>query len=162
MNYKKEKVLCLVIAVIMAACGENPRKEAELMLNQAERQFGRQQYDRALITIDSIRELFPTQVDVREKALRLQQDIALKHSQEELAIVDSALQATKQEYEQKDQQANRDKALLTATPKQLTELTKLRLHRDSLQTRFDLLCAKIRYIHKKQKEWQEPKPHNNE
>lgn len=162
MNYKKEKVLCLVIAVIMAACGENPRKEAELMLNQAERQFGRQQYDRALITIDSIRELFPTQVDVREKALRLQQDIALKHSQEELAIVDSALQATKQEYEQKDQQANRDKALLTATPKQLTELTKLRLHRDSLQTRFDLLCAKIRYIHKKQKEWQKPKSHNNE
>ena len=31
-------------------------------------------------------------------------------------------------------------------------LTKTRVRRDSLQTRFDVLCAKIRYIHKKQKE----------
>ena len=76
----------------------------------------------------------------------------LKRSQEELAILDSTLQAVKADYLQQKDQVDKDKEQLRATPEELTLLTKTRVRRDSLQTRHDALCAKIRYIHKKQKE----------
>ena len=40
----------------------------------------------------------------------------------------------------------------TATAEQLREVTRTRMHRDSLKTRFDMLCAKIKYIRKRQSE----------
>ena len=46
----------------------------------------------------------------------------------------------------------RDKAALCATPEELTMLTRTRMKRDSLRTQTEVLGAKIRYIHKKQKE----------
>ena len=49
-------------------------------------------------------------------------------------------------------EVEKHKQQLCATADELTLLTKTRVRRDSLQTRFDVLCAKIRYIHKKQKE----------
>ena len=66
--------------------------------------------------------------------------------------MDSALQAVKHDYEYQKQKVEKDKQELRATAEELTRLTKTRVHHDSLQTRFDVLCAKIRYIHKKQKE----------
>ena len=39
-----------------------------------------------------------------------------------------------------------------ATAEELTALTRKRMLRDSLQTQFDVLCAKIKYIHKRQKQ----------
>ena len=122
------------------------------MLTKANTQFEQGQYDRALITIDSLRKVYPSAIETRKQALRLQQDIELKRSQEELALVDSALQAVKHDYEYQKQKVEKDKRELRATPEELTMLTKTRVRRDSLQTRFDVLCAKIRYIHKKQKE----------
>ena len=69
-----------------------------------------------------------------------------------MASVDSTLQAVRQNYEYQHQKVEKDKQELRATPEELTMLTKTRVKRDSLQTRFNVLCAKIRYIHKKQKE----------
>lgn len=46
----------------------------------------------------------------------------------------------------------RRKAALQATADDLQTLTLMRIKRDSLQTRFDVQCAKIKYIHKRQKE----------
>ena len=66
--------------------------------------------------------------------------------------MDSALQAVKHNYEYQRQKVEKDKQALRATPDELTMLTRTRMLRDSLQTRFDVLCGKIRYIHKKQKE----------
>ena len=146
------KILWILLAAVLVACGDSMEKQAEQMLQQANRQFEQQQYDRALITIDSLRKVFPSAIDARKKALRLQQDVELKRSQEELAVVDSMLQAVKQDYENMQQQVEQHKAALQATPEELTLLTMTRVRRDSLQTRFDVLCAKIRYIHKKQKE----------
>ena len=40
----------------------------------------------------------------------------------------------------------------TATAEQLRAVTHMRMHRDSLKTRFDVLCAKIKYIRKRQSE----------
>ncbi len=122
------------------------------MLQKASLQFEQRQYDRALITIDSLRKVYPGAIETRKQALILQQNIELKRSQEELAIVDSLLQVVKSDYETLKLKVEKDKQELRATPEELTMLTKTRVRRDSLQTRFEVLCAKIRYIHKKQKE----------
>lgn len=147
-----KKILWILLAAVLTACSDNKQKEAEAMLSQANRQFEQGQYDRALITIDSLRKVYPSAIETRKQALRLYQNIELKRSQEELAFVDSALQAVKHDYEYQKQKVEKDKQELRATPEELTMLTKTRVRRDSLQTRFSVLCAKIRYIHKKQKE----------
>ena len=147
-----KKILWILLAVVLTACGDDKQKAAEAMLAKANGQYERGQYDRALITIDSLRKVYPSAIETRKQALRLQQNVELKRSQEELALIDSALQAVKHDYEYQKQKVEKDKRELRATPEELTMLTKTRVRRDSLQTRFDVLCAKIRYIHKKQKE----------
>ena len=139
-------------AILLSACGDSQQKAAEQMLERATLLFEQQQYDRALIVIDSLRKNYPTAIDIRKQALTLQQNLELKRSQEELVVLDSTLEAVKLDYEQQKQQVDQAKAELRATAEELTMLTKTRVRRDSLQTRFDALCAKIRYIHKKQKE----------
>ena len=144
--------LGFLLTAMLMACGSSTQKEAEQLLEQATSQFEQQQYDRALISIDSLRKIHPGAVDTRKKALKLQQNIELKRSQEEMALVDSMLQAVSHDYRYQQQKVEKDKQELRATADELTMLTKTRMRRDSLQTRFDVLCAKIRYIHKKQKE----------
>ena len=147
------KVLWIpALALLLAACADSRQKEAEAMLQRADQLFNEQKYDRALIAIDSLRKVYPSAIETRKQALKLQQNIELKRSQEELASVDSTLQAVRQNYEYQHQKVEKDKQELRATPEELTMLTKTRVKRDSLQTRFNVLCAKIRYIHKKQKE----------
>ena len=142
----------ILLAAMLVACSDEKQKAAEQMLQKASLQFEQRQYDRALITIDSLRKVYPGAIETRKQALILQQNIELKRSQEELAIVDSLLQVVKSDYETLNLKVEKDKQELRATPEELTMLTKTRVRRDSLQTRFEVLCAKIRYIHKKQKE----------
>ena len=92
------------------------------------------------------------EIEQRKAALTARQDSALRAAQAELAIVDSALEATKNTYDTMKKEVEAHRADLTATEDELRTLNLLRQHRDSLQVRFDVLCAKIRYIHKKQKE----------
>lgn len=145
-------VLIALAAVLLSACRDSKQQAADSMLQRAGELFEHGQYDRALIVIDSLRQVYPGAIETRKKALTLQQNVELKRSQEELASVDSALQAVKHDYEYQRQKVEKDKQQLRATAQELTMLTKTRVRRDSLQTRFDALCAKIRYIHKKQKE----------
>lgn len=145
-------VLIALAAVLLSACRDSKQQAADSMLQRAGELFEHGQYDRALIVIDSLRQVYPGAIETRKKALTLQQNVELKRSQEELASVDSALQAVKHDYEYQRQKVEKDKQQLRATAEELTMLTKTRVRRDSLQTRFDALCAKIRYIHKKQKE----------
>ena len=142
----------ILLAAMLVACSDEKQKAAEQMLQKASLQFEQRQYDRALITIDSLRKVYPGAIETRKQALILQQNIELKRSQEELAIVDSLLQVVKRDYETLKLKVEKDKQELRATPEELTMLTKTRVRRDSLQTRFEVLCAKIRYSHKKQKE----------
>ena len=141
-----------MLAAMLVACSNDTQKEAETLLNQTEELFELKQYDQALTVLDSLRKVYPNSVDTRKKALKLRQSIELKRSQEELALVDSMLQAVSHDYRYQQQKVDKDKQELRATAEELTMLTRTRMRRDSLQTRFDVLCAKIRYIHKKQKE----------
>ena len=145
-------LILLGSVVLLSACQDSKQQEAEVMLKKADQLFRERQYDRALITIDSLRKVYPGAIETRKQALRLQQDIELKRSQEDLAVVDSVLQIVRRDYEEQKQEVEKDKEALRATAEELTRLTRARVRRDSLQTRYDVLCAKIRYIHKKQKE----------
>lgn len=140
-----------MLLLLLTSCQDSRKKEAESMLQKADQLFKEQKYDRALIVIDSLRKVYPEAIEARKQALTLQQNIELKRSQEELVVLDSLLQAVKLDYENQKQKVEKDKEQLKATPEELTRLTKTRVKRDSLQTRFDVLLAKVRYIHQKQK-----------
>jgi peptidoglycan hydrolase CwlO-like protein len=92
------------------------------------------------------------EIEQRREALKHKQDSTLQAAQQELAIVDSTLEAVKAEYEQKKKEVEAHKAALKATEEELTALTLLRLHRDSLQVQWNVLGAKIKYIRQKQKD----------
>lgn len=148
----RHMALVLITTLSLIACGNKVEKEAEALLEQANKQYANKQYDQALRTIDSLRKTYPEAIDTRNKALRLYQDVSLKQAQDDLANTDTLLQRTKAEYDSMKVKVDRAKAELKATEAELQALTLKRIERDSLQTRFDMQCAKIKYIHKKQKE----------
>ena len=142
----------MALTITLVACENNSQKAAEGMLRTASTLYNSGEYDKALQAIDSLRKAYPTVIDIRKKALRLQQTIEIKMAQEELAVVDSMLQAVSHDLRYQQQKVERDKQELRATEEELTLLTKTSIRKDSLQTRFDVLCGKIRYIRKKQKD----------
>ena len=138
--------------LLSVACKDNKQQQAEYLLEQAEQHFENGEYMEALSTIDSVRKVYPNAINTRKKALKLYQSIELKRAQEELALTDSLLQAQQHDLDYLQTKVDRDKAALCVTPEELTMLTKSRMKRDSLRTQCETLGAKIRYIHKKQKE----------
>lgn len=150
---KKTIVLLFAITVVLVSCGGNDaQKTAEDMLEKAEKYFSEGSYDRAKTAIDSLRKVYPGAVETRKKALKLFQDISLKEAQEDLALTDSIMQKVGLDYKYIKEKVEKDKAELRATAEELELLTRTKMKYDSLKVRFDMQCAKIKYIHKKQKE----------
>ena len=106
----------------------------------------------ALQALDSLRHIYPNAIETRRKGLKLKQEISLHQAQEDLAITDSLLQEVNADYEYQREKVERDKANLRATKEALEMLAHTKQKRDSLQVRFDVQCAKIKYIHRMQKE----------
>lgn len=145
--------IALCTLTMAASCGaDNAEKQAQEMLTAAEEMVENGDYQKALDAIDTLRANFPKAIETRKRALTVYQDAALRQAQANLAVTDSLLEAAKREYEEKKVVVEDAKARLCATAEQLTDLTMTRLRRDSLQVVFDTECAKIKYIHKKQKE----------
>ena len=92
------------------------------------------------------------EINRRKAALKEKQVTELKRAQDDLQLTDSLLQRANHELDSLQQQVDVHKKALKATPEELTLLTKTRIKRDSLRTQFEVLGAKIRYIHEKQKE----------
>ena len=148
----KHQILFFVAALMLAACGDNAKQEAQKLLMEAQTHFEQGDLDAASKDIDSLRKTYPTIVEARKGALKLHQDIELKAAQDEMARTDSLLQAANQELESLQAQVDEHKKALKATPEELTLLTRTRMKRDSIRTQFETLGMKIRYIHQKQKE----------
>lgn len=148
----KHQILFFVAALMLAACGDNAKQEAQKLLMEAQTHFEQGDLDAASKDIDSLRKTYPTIVEARKGALKLHQDIELKAAQDEMARTDSLLQAANQELEALQAQVDEHKKALKATPEELTLLTRTRMKRDSIRTQFETLGMKIRYIHQKQKE----------
>ncbi len=152
MAHKTVAVL-LAIGLMMASCSENKEeKKAEAMLEKAKMELQECQYDKALHTIDSMRKACPGAIEARKEGLKLYQEVALTQAQSDLARTDSMLQAAKIDYEKMRSEVETAKRELRATPAQLQSVTLMKMRMDSLQVRFDVQCAKIKYIHKKQRE----------
>jgi hypothetical protein len=92
------------------------------------------------------------EINQRRAALIHKQDSSLQAAQQELAIVDSTLEAVKAEYERMKVEVEQHRAQLRATKEELLTLNQLRVYRDSLQVQWNMLGAKIKYIRQKQKE----------
>ena len=92
------------------------------------------------------------EIRLRKEALVHKQDSVLKTSQKEVEELDKEIQTVNRKYNQMKHEAQVAHDAGTATAEQLREVTRMRMHRDSLKTRFDMLCAKIKYIRKRQSE----------
>lgn len=150
---KIRNLLFIAIAILLTACSDNTaQKEADALLEEANQYFENGKYDEALSTIDSLRKVYPNALETRKKALTLYQNISLKQAQEDLAHTDSMMQAVNHDYQYQKVKVEKDKKELRATAEELTMLTRTKMKLDSLKVRFDMQCAKIKYIHKKQKE----------
>ena len=150
---RKELTNLLCAALLMAGCGKTD-KEANALLDQARVALDEQRYGDVLATIDTLRNRYPDAIEARKEALALWQQAELLRTQKELAVTDSLLQAVGKAYDearQRQQQADeRDDVEAWKQHNRTANLLKARL--DSLQNRFDVACAKIKYIHKRQKE----------
>jgi len=149
----KRTFFMVLTALLLVSCGgDNTQQQAEQLLSEATSAYEQGQYNEARTIIDSLRKVYPNAIDIRKKALKLQQEIELKKAQLELAVTDSLLQAVSHDFIYQEEKVKRDKEALRATPEELTMLTRTRMKRDSLRTQCEVLGGKIRYIHKKQKE----------
>jgi len=88
----------------------------------------------------------------RKEALIRHQDSTLRASQKEVEQLDKEILVVNRQYAKMKREAQQAHAAGTATAQQLREVTRMRMHRDSLKTRFDMLCAKIKYIRRRQSE----------
>ena len=143
----RQLLTLLTAGALFAACASDKQKAAEAWLEEATAAYEQADFDKATALIDSIRTAFPNAIDIRRQALKLHQDVELKR-----AATDSLLQSVQHDMDYQQEKVNRDKQALRATPEELTMLTQTRIRRDSLRTQCEVLGAKIRYIHKKQKE----------
>ena len=88
----------------------------------------------------------------RKAALEEKQQTELLKAQEELRRTDSLLLIVEKDLAAMTPEVEAHKKALKATPEELTALTRLRVHRDSIRTQYETLGLKIRYIRKKIKE----------
>lgn len=152
MKALKKYAIMFIAAFAVISCANKQQDKAEELLKQANRQFENKEYDKALRSIDSLRNIYPNAIEVRKQALKLYQNISLRQVQEELARTDSALQAITLNYNYLKDKVEKDRKELRATADELHQFNLMRIKKDSLQVCFDTQCAKIKYIHKKQKE----------
>ncbi len=152
MKVKKAFIMLAAAGLLMTACQTQSHREAQAMLDSARMACDNQCYQEALNTIERLRSQYPDEIEVRKEALKLFQDASLKMAQADLAQTDSLLQAANAQYEAANRRATANRQALRATEAELHHVNELRKVRDSLQVRFDMQCAKIKYIHKKQKE----------
>lgn len=147
----KNIIVAAVVAVMLCACG-NAGKDAMRLVEESETLYAGKKYDEALGLIDSLRRTYPEAVEARKKALSLYQKIELERTQADLAVTDSVLRRAIAGFHALDSVVAEHKAAGTADAGELTALTRMRMRRDSLQARFDVQCAKIRYIRQKMEE----------
>jgi len=147
-----KQLFVIVSILLLTACGNNEQQAAEKLLDEARMHYMQGDLNAARAGIDSLRKTYPQMVEIRKGALKLHQEVELKAAQQDVERLDQELQKVNVEYEKMKKASEAAHAAGTATAEQLTNVTLMRMHRDSLQTQFDVQCAKIKYIKKRQQE----------
>lgn len=145
-------LLCLISFVLTFSSCEEKNVEAAKLLEQIRDYYDNNDYQSALEAVDSLRRTYPEAVAQRKEALVIFQQASLAIAQQNLAKVDSTLQATEAELSVLKPQVEEHRKQGMATHEELQHYNKLRAYRDSLQGIFNMECAKIKYIHKRQAE----------
>lgn len=94
----------------------------------------------------------PKKMVERRRAARAEfLDSLLNESKEKLRLTDSILQAEKAEYKEMLATVEQHRKDLTVTKEELEELNRKFVRIDSLKTKFDVDCGRVKFIHKKQR-----------
>ena len=141
----------ITLILVFSSC-EEKNAEATKLLDDIREYYEKGEYQSALDAVDSLRRTYPEAVSQRKEALVIFQQASLAMAQQNLAKVDSALQVTENELAMLKPQVEEHRRQGVATAEELQHYTKLRVYRDSLQGIFNMECAKIKYIHKRQEE----------
>ena len=142
--------VCIAAITALAGCDNGQDKVAEQWLVKAQALYAEKQYEEALAVIDSLRSQCPEAVEARKQALSLWQEIELAHAERDIEAIDHQLAAATAQYETMKAEADCCHAAGTATASQLEAVTRQRLLCDSLRGAFDVQCAKVKYIRRKQ------------
>lgn len=151
-NRLKQLSAIIAFCAMLAGCATDDTQKAQQLLEDIHTEYRNGQYQHTLSLIDSLRRTYPKAVEQRKEALKIYQEAVLAMAQTDLMRLDTALQSARQQYEDMRTQAERHHSEGTATAEELTAVTLQRIRRDSLQARFDAQVARVRFIHKKQKE----------
>ncbi len=140
------------LAFCVLSCADKDTDAAESLMTEIRSDFDAGRDSACLAGIDTLRARYPKAIEQRKEALELYQKASERIAQKDLEKTNQLLDEANAIYEKQKQVVETHKASLTASPEELTALTLMRMKRDSLQTRFEVLCGQIRFIHKKQKE----------
>lgn len=143
--------IVLFIVLSMTSC-QSEKADASALLEDVHKQYDSGNYVKCLALIDSLRATFPEELSARREALKVFQQASLAIAQQDLARTDSALKVTEQSLNALTATVEAHRRALCATEEELSNLNFMRKKRDSLQVAYDVECAKIRYIHKRQKQ----------
>ena len=127
-------LIATVMVALMACQQKSDDDEAAQLLTEIEELYEKGQYRTALDSIESLRMRFPKSVEARRKALRLWQEASLKMAQQDIAVTDSALQATSAQMQ---------------AEQRIYERNMLGVKKDSLQARYEALIGVVRMIRKR-------------
>ena len=132
---KRTFFLIATVMVALTACQQkSDDDEAAQLLTEIEELYEKGQYRTALDSIESLRMRFPKSVEARRRALRLWQEASLKMAQQDIAVTDSALQATSAQMQ---------------VEQRIYERNMLGVKKDSLQARYEALIGVVRMIRKR-------------
>ncbi len=148
MKRARHIIAAAAAAALALSCAEK-NTEAKEILNAAQEQFDKGNYERSLALIDSLRHACPKAVEERKAGLKLFQNASEKLAQKQIVSTDALLQQTLQKLEALQNTVDEHKKNGTTTAEELGQLTRLRLTKDSLQARFDTQCATVRFIREK-------------
>lgn len=90
------------------------------------------------------------EIEQRRQALKEKQETSLAQAQQDLARVDSMLEAAKMRHDAQHKFVMEHVSQLKDDSPEVVELNRLRARRDSLETEWKTLGAKIKYIRKMQ------------
>lgn len=85
----KNIIALATLAFLTAGCGNSSKQQAESLLSQARLAVEDSRYKEARTLVDSIRQAYPREVEVRRQCLALSDSIDWRLAQEEAVIADS-------------------------------------------------------------------------
>lgn len=92
---RKKNIILTTAILLIAGCANKEQQEAQALLQRATQAYQHQEYSKAKLQLDSIRQLYPKEFDTRKQAIRLHQRIELDETRVGLHYIDSTLTAVR-------------------------------------------------------------------